>query len=213
MEQVRVLIMEDSVTFVRGLEVLLSGGKGFTVVGTASSKAEATTLAETTKPDVALVDLRILARPKERRADLRFGLETIALLKERAPDLRILAISSATDRARLVRAVRAGASGFVCKDALPAELISALHTVARGRVALTAEQLAAVAAAPAQPSLTSRGRDVLRLVAEGKSSREIAQGLGIAAGTVRGHVGSILAKLGARDHQEPAIVAQQREWS
>jgi DNA-binding NarL/FixJ family response regulator len=213
MGQVRLLIVEDSVTFVRGLEVVLGEEKDFIVVGTASSKAEAITLSESTSPHVALVDLRIIAAPEERRADFRFGLETIALLKERAPDLRILAISSVFDKSWLVKAVQAGASGFVSKDALPEELVSALHTVAQGGVALTAEQLAAVAKTPAGPSLTCREREVLRLVAEGKSNREIAQGLGIAVGTVRAHVGSILAKLGATDRKEAVIVVQQQGWT
>jgi DNA-binding NarL/FixJ family response regulator len=96
-EPLRVLIVEDSVTFVRGLDVVLGEEKDFATVGTAGSKAKAITLAQTTRPDVALVDLRIMAEPKERKTDFRFGLETIALLKPRAPKLRVLAVSSTFD--------------------------------------------------------------------------------------------------------------------
>jgi len=212
MEHVRVLIVEDSVTFVRGLEVVLAEEKAFTVVGAASNKREALILAEKTRPDVALVDLRITAEPEGKRAVLRHGLELIGVLRERAPHLQVLAISSTFNSGWIVKAVQAGASGFVSKDASPEEIVNGLRTAAHGGVVLTAEQLAAVAAAPGMSVLTSREKEVLRLVAEGKSNREIAQGLRIAVGTVRAHVGNILAKLGVADRKEAVATAQQRGW-
>jgi len=176
------------------------------IVGAAGSRVEAVALAATSRPDVALVDLRIVPEPGSRAADYRHGLEAIASLKAIVPDLPVLAMTFSQDARWPVEAVRAGASGFISKDAPPEEIAAALRTVAQGGVVLTAEQLARVAAMPAGPPpvLTPRELEVLRLLAGGNSNREIAEMLDMAVGTVRTHVGNILAKLSVGSRQEAA---------
>jgi DNA-binding NarL/FixJ family response regulator len=212
MKPIRVLMVEDSATFVRGLEATLSSQGEFVVVGAAGNWAEAVTLAEVLQPDVALVDLRIAPAPGSTAADYRHGLEAIMALKATVAGLRVLAMSFSNDARWPVEAVRAGASGFVSKDAPPEEFVAALRTVAHGGVVLTAEQLARVASVPASPSpvLTPRELEVLRLLAEGKSNQQIARALGVTVGTVRTHVGNILGKLEVGSRGEAVAEARQR---
>ena len=212
MRPIRVLVVEDSPTFVRGLEATLGAEGEFVIVGAAGNRAEAVALAERLQPEVALVDLRIAPGPETGEIEFRHGLETIAALKAAVPGLRVLAMSFSRDERWPVEAVRAGASGFVSKDAPPEEMAAALRTVARGGVVLTAEQLAQVAARPMPPqeALTPREREVLRLMAQGKSNREIADALGVAVGTVRTHVANILGKLGVADRKEAVVEGRRR---
>jgi len=214
MQPIHLLVVEDSPTFVRGLEATLSAEGEFVIVGAAGNRADAVALAERLRPEVALVDLRIAPGPGAGEADFRHGLEAIADLKAAVPGLRVLAMSFSRHPRWPVEAVRAGASGFVSKDAPPEEMAAALRTVARGGVVLTAEQLAQVAAGPvpSQEALTPREREVLQLMAAGKSNREIADALGVAVGTVRTHVANILGKLGVADRKEAAVEARRRGW-
>jgi len=213
MKPIRILVVEDSTTFVRGLEATLSVEGAFVVVGAAGNRAEAVALAEALRPDVALVDLRIRPEPGSTAADFRHGLEATRALKAAVPGLWVLAMSFSRDPRWPVEAVRAGASGFVSKDAPPEDIVTALRTVARGGVVLTAEQLARVAAtAGPLPTLTPREREVLRLLAEGKSNQEIARELEIAVGTARRHVESIRGKLGATSRGQAVAEAWRRGW-
>ena len=213
MKPIRVLVVEDSATFVRGLEATLSAEEAFVIVGSADNQADAVALAERLQPEVALVDLRIAPGPGSEALGYHHGVETIAALKAAVPGLRVLAMSFSRHPRWPVEVVRAGASGFVSKDAPPEEIVAALRTVARGGVVLTAEQLARVAEPPVDhPSvtLTPREQEVLCLLAEGKSNREIAVALGVAVGTVRTHVANILGKLDVADRREAVAEARRR---
>lgn len=207
-----VLIVEDSQTFIRGLEHILQADGAFHVVGAAGSRAEAFELAEDLQPELALVGLRIMSTPNAPDRRYRHGVAVIADLKIVVPHVRILAMSFAQKRRWLVAAIRAGASGLVDKDAPSDEIIAALHRVAEGKAVLTADQLADVvdpsAYAPAE--LTPREQDVLPLLAEGKTDPQIAKVLHIEPGTVRTHVENIRKKLKASTRGE--AVARAREW-
>jgi DNA-binding NarL/FixJ family response regulator len=131
MEPVRVLIVEDSAAFARGLEAVLSQEGAFRVVGVTGNRVEALALAEAEQPDVALVDLRIFPAPGAGQADFRHGVETIAALKARSPALPVVAMSSWCTGRWPAQAVRAGASGFLDKDTPPEQILLTLHMVAR----------------------------------------------------------------------------------
>lgn len=210
MPPIQVLIVEDSETYLQGLTALLQREDRVVVVGTAGSQAEAVKCAAECKPDVAMVDLRIVSTPAASRRRFYHGIRTIAELKATMPAVHILAMSTWHRKRHLADAIRAGASGFVSKSATPEQIIAALRAVARGKAVLTAEQLAAVAEPQTEeaPALTERQRQVLDLLGEGKTNREIAEALGIEYGTVRTHVENLRGKLAAATRDE--VVARAR---
>jgi DNA-binding NarL/FixJ family response regulator len=175
------------------------------VVGEAADGAEALARVPGAAIDVLLLDVRM---PR------RSGLEVLEQLGDRRPPTLIL--TTFDDAELLLRAVRAGARGFLSKDVSLDELVGAIRALARGdtwfQPALTASLRRAVAArapdtAPAHERLTERERDVLRLMAGGYSNREIADVLATAEGTVKNQVSSILAKLGVRDRTRAVLKA------
>jgi len=211
MELLRVLIVEDSATFVRGLTATLQASGEFTVVGAAANGAEAISLATTIQPQIALVDLRI-APTDTGTPDYQHGLATITTLRTAVPGLQILAMSFDDNVHWPDAAVRAGASGFISKNAPPDAILDALRMAAQGKVVLTTDQLAAIVTAspPSCASLTPRELAVLQLAGEGKSNREIGAALGISTGTARTHMQHILAKLDVANRLEAVTVARQQ---
>jgi two-component system NarL family response regulator len=131
MEPIRVLIVEDSVVFARGLEEVLRRAGRFIVVGLADNRAGALALAEQIVADVVLVDLRIPLEPERGQAAFRHGVETIAALKACRPTLPVLAMSFRCTGRWPVEALEAGASGFLCKDVPSGDFVARLWTLLR----------------------------------------------------------------------------------
>lgn len=202
--EVRVLVVEPSEIFVVGLRSILEA-RGIAVAGVARHQAEAVTLAGSLDADLALVSLR-LAPDEKGGIDIRHGIYTLRALRGVAPRLRMLAMSLGSEPEWVLEAIRAGASGYVSKDASLEELYHALLEVAHGDVALRREQLAALLAPRATPDhdLTAREICVLKLLADGRTNQEIAAALTISVGTVRTHVGNILGKLEVNSRREAA---------
>ncbi|MFC5754083.1 response regulator [Actinomadura rugatobispora] len=211
-EPVRVLIADDQVLLRGSLRVLLETTPGFEVAGEAGDGAEAVDLAARTKPDVILMDVRMPEMD---------GIEATRRVCSDAPAVRVLILTTFDLDAYVYAALRAGASGFLLKDTLPADLLAAVRVVASGEALLaptvTRRLIAEFASRPetsAPPvreleALTSREREVLALIARGLSNTELAAHLQLSVATVKTHIGHLLAKLHARDRAQLVIVAYE----
>jgi DNA-binding NarL/FixJ family response regulator len=200
-DQVRVLIVDDHPVVRQGLRTFLDLQEDITVVGEAADGRSGVAAAEELRPDVVLLDLRMPGSD---------GLEALRGLRERANPARVLVITSFTEPAAVLPAVRAGASGYVYKDIDPPALAAAIRSVHAGHVLLhpdVVRALAAGEAAPAGSQLTAREREVLAELARGRSNREIARGLSLSEKTVKTHVSAILTKLGVQDRTQAALRA------
>jgi DNA-binding NarL/FixJ family response regulator len=204
---IRVLLADDQRVVREGLGTLLGLLDGIELVGTAADGEEAVALAAARDPDVVLMDLRMP------RVD---GIEAIRRLAERGERPRAIALTTYADDASVLGALRAGARGYLTKDAGADEIRAAVEAVARGEAALDpAVQHHVVAAlagdsAPARElpdGLTPREAEVLELIAAGLSNTEIAERLVVSAATVKSHVNHLFAKAGVRDRAQAVTYA------
>ncbi|GAB3843210.1 response regulator [Nesterenkonia populi] len=210
---VRVLIVDDQSMIRAGFAALLDAQDDISVVGTAEDGAGITDVVRRTRPDVVLMDIRM---PQVNGLDA-----ARAVLAMPGEPPRILMLTTFDADEYVFGALRAGASGFLLKDAAPDELIHAVRVVASGEALLspkiTRTLIADYAARPASSSpdaavlsmLTERETDVLRLVARGRSNGEIAEELYLAEQTVKTHVSRILGKLELRDRTQAVVTAYE----
>lgn len=198
----RVLLVDDHPVVRDGLAAIIETEPGFSVVASASDAAQALAACEASAPELALVDLLL--------PDMD-GIQLTALLRQRWPELRVLLLTSVAEVQRARAALDAGAQGYLLKDASADFLIAALRAAARGEVVLAPSLAAALRRQSNEPDpiaeLSLRERDVLQLIAEGRSNADIAQALGIGETTVKTHVGNLLAKLALNDRTQVAVFA------
>jgi DNA-binding NarL/FixJ family response regulator len=200
---IRVLIADDHAVVRRGLRTFLELQDDIDVVGEASDGEACVTAAVELSPDVILLDLLMPGVG---------GVEALGRLREAGSTARVLVITSFTDPAVSVPAVRAGAAGVIFKDVEPRDLASAIRSVHAGHTLLQPDVAAALMApdpAAASP-LTARERDVLAEIARGRSNREIARVLTLSEKTVKTHVSNVLMKLGVADRTQAALLAVRR---
>jgi DNA-binding NarL/FixJ family response regulator len=202
-QPISVLIADDHPVVRQGIAVLLSVQDDIVVAGEAAAGDETLRLVRQLRPDVLLLDLKLP------RLD---GVEVLRRLPEQSAATRALVLTSAADKAQVALALQAGAAGFLYKDVDPDALVRAIRSVHDGHTVLAAEVADVLAARPAghvtgMGALTSREREVLALLADGQSNREIASTLGVAEKTVKTHVSSVLAKLGVADRTQAAVLA------
>jgi DNA-binding NarL/FixJ family response regulator len=202
---IRVLLADDQRLVREGLATLLNLLDGIELVGTAADGEEAVQLAARLDPDIVLMDLSM---PRLN------GTEAIRRLAERGPRPRAIALTTYADDASVLGALRAGARGYLTKDAGADEIRAAMEAVARGEAALdpavqhhVVAALATPAAASLPDELTPREAEVLGLIAEGLTNAEIAERLVVSAATVKSHVNHIFAKIGARDRAQAVVYA------
>ncbi|GIE95528.1 response regulator [Paractinoplanes rishiriensis] len=196
---IRVLIVDDHPAVRRGLRAFLELAGGLEVTGEAADGISALDLVAATAPDVVLLDMVLPGMD---------GVEVLHELRRRELPARVLVVTSFTDRSRLLPAIRAGARGYLSKDVDPIALVAAVRSVAAGHLLLEPDAAAALAGgAPGGSPLTAREREVLVLLADGRSNREIARSLRVAEKTVKTHVSSILLKLGLADRTQAALYA------
>ena len=199
----RIALADDQALVRRGLRMLLEGLGGLEVAIEAEDGAALLAALQQARVDVVLSDVRM---PQHS------GIEVVRLLRERGDQTPAILLTTFDDAALLQGAVRAGAQGFMLKDAEPEELKAAILKVAAGETLLAPQSLHRAAqvtpADPAAPArLTERELAVLRLVAGGYSNKEIGRALGISDGTVKNHLTEILYKLEARDRTHAVLKA------
>jgi DNA-binding NarL/FixJ family response regulator len=201
-----VLLVDDHAIVRDGLRMVLEAEPGIAVVGEAADGAEALARAEALRPDVVVLDLIMPGID---------GLATLRQWRARALPGRILVLTSSADDLRVREALQAGATGYLLKDVGRAELVQAVRAAAAGALALhpavqrrLIDQLTASPPDPAA-TLTPREREVLGLLAQGQSNKEIAAALRLRHGTVKTYVAVILGKLGVADRTQAALFAVQ----
>jgi DNA-binding NarL/FixJ family response regulator len=209
---VRVLLVDDQALFREALATLLDVRADVEVVGEAADGQEALRQAAALHPDVVLMDLRM---------PVLDGIAATRRLRVEQPDVRVIALTTFDDDEDVFAALRAGAVGYLLKDASSHRLVEAIGAAAHGESVLqpsvAAKVVARFAQLPDEPAarpqplvvpLSERELDVVRLLADGRNNREIAAALFLAEGTVKNHVTNVLAKLGARDRTQAALRAR-----
>jgi DNA-binding NarL/FixJ family response regulator len=212
MNRIRVLLVDDQVLFREGLHTLLSVQPEIEVVGEASNGEEALALAVRFQPDVVLMDVQM---------PVQDGVAATRQLKRKLPYCHVIMLTTFDDDEYVFEGLRAGALGYVLKDTSSENLLNAIRAAARGEsflqpsvAAKVVSEFARLNPAPASPTtdtepLTARERDILRLMVDGLSNREIADELVITEGTVKNHVTNILSKLGVQSRTQAALKAKQ----
>jgi two-component system, NarL family, response regulator LiaR len=200
---IRVLVIDDHAVVREGLRSFLELQDGIDVVGEAADGEEGLALATELRPDVVLMDL-VMPRLG--------GVTTIRMLRERVPGARAVVLTSFTDDDKLLPALRAGAAGYLLKNAQPAEVVRAIRAASAGEAVLdptVAARLVATLARDGEPldTLTPRERQILVLIGKGYPNKRIAGELRVSEKTVKTHVGHVLAKLGVTDRTQAAVVA------
>ncbi|WP_199431259.1 response regulator [Qaidamihabitans albus] len=210
---IRVCVVDDQTIVRQGIRSLLELSSEVTVAGEAADGDEALAILATDPPDVLLLDLRMPGRD---------GIATLTAMRARGVELPTLVLTTFDDDELVLRALRAGAHGYLLKDVTLDQLIGAIRTLAAGETlvqpALTERLVRSAGQLPRQEEiddlpplqpLTRREQEILRLLAGGYVNREIASALHLAEGTVKNHVSSLLTKLGVRDRTRAVLRALQ----
>jgi DNA-binding NarL/FixJ family response regulator len=204
-ELVRVLVVDDQQLIREGIASLLGIQEGIEVVGTAADGRDAVEQAVALAPDVVLMDVRMPAMD---------GVEAVSVLRQRLPACRVVMLTTFDDQDYVIRALRAGATGYLLKDLPSRELAAAVKLAHAGVMQLDPAAAARLASAIGPPiqqpcvALSAREVEVLRLVAEGLTNREIARRLHVSEGTVKNQLSRILERLGLRDRTQAAVYAR-----
>ncbi len=203
---IRLLIADDHTIVRKGLQALLETEPDMLIVGEAENGVEAVAKAESLKPDVILMDLVMPQMD---------GIEATRKITAQRPDARVLVLTSFAADDKVFPAVKAGALGYLLKDSSPDQLLEAIRRVHRGEPSLEPPIARKVlqelsnpgTAKPTTDPLTEREMEVLRLIAQGMSNKEIASALFVAEWTVRSHVSNILSKLQLASRTQAALYA------
>ncbi|MEJ2349100.1 MAG: response regulator transcription factor [Anaerolineales bacterium] len=210
-EQIRVLIADDHTIVRSGVRLLLEAEDDIRIVGEALDGNEALAMTETLQPDVVLMDIAMPGMD---------GLEATQKLKDRWPDVQVLVLTMHRSDEYFFEMLKNGASGYVLKGADPTELIKAVRVVGQGEVflyptmaqKLLKDYLGRVGRVDEEdPKLSPREKEILRLLAEGYSNKEIAESLVISPSTVYTHRGNLMNKLGLNNRRETNIVLRIRK--
>ena len=199
---IRILLADDHSVVRQGLKMFLGLDEELEVIGEAENGAEALKMAHDLQPDVVLMDLLM---------PVMDGITAIGHIRKELPDVEVIALTSVLEDEKVIGAVKAGAIGYLLKDTQAEELCRAIKAAAAGQVQLSpqaAARLMREVKAPESPeTLTERETDVLRLLARGRSNKEIGQALVIGEKTVKTHVSNILAKLSVPSRTQAALYA------
>jgi DNA-binding NarL/FixJ family response regulator len=212
-ETIKILIVDDQSLFRDALGTLFSVEDGFEVVGNASNGEEALRLALNYQPDVILMDLRM---------PVMDGVVATQRLREQLPKIKVIVLTTFDDDEAIFEGLRAGAVGYLLKDVTKDNLFSAIRSAARGEYSLSPSITAKVVAefsriskpksklnADSAENLSKREQEILHLMAQGISNKEIAERLVISEGTVKNHVSSILKKLNVADRLLAVLKAKE----
>jgi two-component system response regulator DevR len=215
---IRLMIIDDHEMVREGLKAILITEPDFYIVGLAANAEEALILIERLRPDVALLDVRLPGVS---------GIEVCRIVTEQYPETAVIILTTFTDEQLIAQSIQAGAKGFILKDVERFDLKRAIRAVARGEAAIDTKTAAAVLAqlrrvgdhkgrpykkVPLTEQLSSQQIVILRLVAQGLPSREIATQLYLSENTVKGYVQEILHRLGVKNRTEAVMVAVKQGW-
>ncbi|MGE0978864.1 response regulator [Bacillus cereus] len=208
--KIKVLLVDDHTVVLKGLAFFLSTQEDLELVGEANNGKEALVKVGETTPDVILMDLYMPEMD---------GVEATAYIKKEYPNVKVIVLTSFSDQAHVLPALRAGASGYILKDVEPDQLVEAIRSAYKGNIQLHPDianallsQMLPVEEKEEEPSiqvdvLTARENEVLQLLAKGMSNKEVASVLVITEKTVKAHVSSILSKLNLSDRTQAALYA------
>jgi len=198
---IRILIADDHTIVREGLGVIISMQKDMLVVGQASDGEETIALYAKHGPDVVLLDLRM---PK------KDGFQVVSELIARDPKARIIIITTYSGDEDIRRSLKAGAKAYLLKDAPRQEIWNTIRLVHAGQSSMSPSIAATIAEAFSKPELSQREKEVLQMIALGKSNKEVGVSLFISEGTVKTHVKNILSKLDAMSRTEAIAIASKR---
>jgi two-component system NarL family response regulator len=200
-DKIRVLIADDHVTVTAGLASIIGLQGDMTVVAEAANGREAVDLWRKYRPDVALLDLRM---------PVLDGVGAIEGIRLEDASARVIVLTTYDTDNEIYRAIKAGAKGYVLKDARREELLDCIRRVSRGEICIPPPLLERLAAGVSSEPLTGREMDVLTLLARGKSNKEIGANLYISETTVKAHLRSVFAKLNVLSRTEAIAAASRR---
>ena len=214
MKKIRVLIVDDQMLMRQGLQTLLDLENDIQVVGQASDGTDAVAVVAQTKPDVVLMDVRM---PRLN------GVEATRQIRAQTPQTQVIILTTFDDDEYVFEGLRAGAMGYLLKDVSAEDLTDAIRRVARGEALIqpsiarkVVSEFARLGAETKKPDadelldpLSERELEILKLIAQGMSNREIAATLFITEGTAKNHISNILSKLGVRDRTQAVLRAQE----
>jgi len=208
--KIRVLLVDDHTVVLKGLAFFLSTQEDLELVGEANNGKEALVKVQEVRPDIVLMDLYMPEMD---------GIEATACIKKEYPNVKVLVLTSFSDQAHVLPALKAGASGYILKDVEPDQLVEAIRSAYKGNIQLHPDIASALLSQtlPQEEKqessnihvdvLTARENEVLQLLAKGMSNKEIASVLVITEKTVKAHVSSILGKLNLSDRTQAALYA------
>jgi DNA-binding NarL/FixJ family response regulator len=200
-KKIRVLAVDDHPIVRQGIAGLLAVQPDMALVAVAANGREAIQQFRTHRPDITLMDLRI---PEIN------GLDAIIAIRGEFPDARIIVLTTYTGDVQVLRAMKAGARGYLLKNLMDKELLDTIRAVHAGKKALSPEASCELAEHATDDSLTPAEIAVLRLIAAGNANKQIADQLSIKEDTVKGRVKNILSKLGANDRTHAAMIGLKR---
>lgn len=199
--RIRVLVVDDHPVVRTGLGAVISLEPDFELVGEAEDGAQAVVMVREQRPDVVLMDLRMPCMD---------GVSAIRAIRTESPEMRVLALTTYDGDVSIHRALEAGARGYLLKDMLLTDVVTAIRAVHRGERVIPAPVAARLAEFTPRADLTEREIEVMRFVAQGFSNREIASAIGRSDETVKLHLKNVFAKLGVDDRTEAVTVAIAR---
>jgi DNA-binding NarL/FixJ family response regulator len=199
--QIRILAVDDHVLVREGIAVLVGTQPDMTLVAQASNGREAIQQFRTHRPDVTLMDLQM---PE------MIGFDAIVAIRGEFPDAKIIVLTTYKGDVQILRALKAGAQGYLLKNTFHKELVETIRAVHAGRKALSPEASYEIAEHATDDALTPAEINVLRLIAAGNANKQIADQLKITEETVKSRVKSILSKLGANDRTHAAMIGMKR---
>lgn len=199
--KIRIMAVDDHPLLREGIAAVLDGEQDFELAAEATSGQEAVDLFRVHRPDVTLMDLQMPGMN---------GIEAMLAIRSEFPDARFIVLTTYQGDIQALRALKAGAAGYLLKNMMRKELLETIRAVHAGRRRIPPEIAAELADHVTEDALSDREVDVLRRVATGNSNKIIASQLNVSEATVKGHMKSILSKLGANDRTHAVTIAMKR---
>ena len=200
-KSIRVIVIDDHPLLREGIAAVIAGEQDIELVAEGACGEDAISLFRTHRPDIVLMDLQMPGMS---------GIEAMTKIREEFTQARFVVLTTYQGDAQALRALKAGASGYLLKNMLRKELMNAIRTVHSGRRCIPPEIAAEIAEHVTDDMLSDREVDVLRRVAAGTSNKLIADQLNVSEATIKGHMKNILAKLGANDRTHAVTIAMKR---